>query len=337
VKVLIVAPAILPVPPLGYGGIESLLYNYAKALAARPDMRVTLAAPKFSYAPNCEIIETVDLANPLQVGREDLAYKKYHKRLGEFDAIHDFSHKGILGRLKQGLPQVKMLWHAYGGYPEPKYNLLALSQWHAAAMKEQYKQEIMWLPMGIDMNFYKPTETHGDYWVYTGHPAPTKGLFEAINYARKTAQQLHIIGGQVPAEGTQYRDRAMALCDGRQIVWLGEISNEKKRDELANARGFLFPVQQDEGSSLAIMEALASGLPVICSKRGAYEEMVPNTVGVCCKTEDEFLNIIANKAAVESFDRKKIREYAVSNYSLNRMCDAYISLYAELADGLTWA
>ena len=47
--------------------------------------------------------------------------------------------------------------------------------------------------------------------------------------------------------------------------------------------------------------------------------------------------MIANKGAVESFDRKKIREYAVEHYSLDKMCDAYIALYKELANGLRWA
>ena len=338
-KVVLIAPAAIAVPPLGYGGCEALVYNYAKALAERKDVEVTLIAPKFSYAPGVrEVIETVDLNNPLEPWREDLAYKRYHKRLKEFDAIHDFSHRGLVGRLNSGLPQVKMLWHAYGAYPEPKYNLMSLSEWHAARMKEQYKQEVAWLNMGVPTDFYKPREDGqaGDYWCYLGHPAPTKGMTEAITYARKSNQKLHIMGGQVPAEGAQYRDRAMALCDGKQIIWLGEVSNERKRDELAGARGFLFPVQQDEGSSLALMEAMACGLPCITSNKGAYPEMISKDMGVCCKTEDEYLNILANKGIVESFDRKKIREYAVSNYGLNTMCDAYIELYHELADGLMW-
>lgn len=319
------------------GGIEALVYNFGKKLAEHAE--VTLAAPKYSYIPGVkEVIETVNLQNPLEAQREDLAYKRYHKRLKEFDAIHDFSHKGIAGRIRQGLPQVKMLWHGYGNYPEPRYNLMALSQWHAGAMKEIYKQEVRYLHMGVDTDFYapKPDQEIGDYFCYIGHAVPTKGMVEAINYARKAQVKLHITGQSLPPEQAQWRERAVNLCDGKQIVWRGEVSNEAKRDELRAARGFLFPVQQDEGSSLAIMEALSCGVPVITANRAAYPELVTKDVGVCCRTEEEYLNVIANKAAVESFDRKKVRQRALDCFSLEVMVQNYLRLYGELQAGTVW-
>lgn len=302
------------------------------------NFEVWLAAPKYSYVPGIAgLIEGVDFNKPNMMNREDLAAKAYWKRLPEFDAIHDFSHRGVAGRLRK-LPLIKMLWHAYGSYPEPKYNLMALSNWHANAMKEIYHQAVRYLHMGVDTDFYapQPNQEVKDYFVYIGHPAPTKGMVEAITYARKAGVNLHITGQALPPEQQQFRERAVQLCDGKQIVWRGEVSNEVKRDELRAARGFLFPVQQDEGSSLALMEAMSCGVPAITADRAAYPELVTNEVGLLCKTEDQYLNALANKGGLESFDRKTIRQRALENFSLTKMCESYLHLYDSLKNGESW-
>ena len=342
-KVLLVAPVVTPVPPLGYGGIEFLISDYGRELAKSPGVEVTLAAPKYSHIPGCQDISTVNLNEPYNQWREDKAYKVYRDRIKDFDVVHDLSHKKVAGRLNSNIPQISVLWHAFsygqGNYPEPKYNLLAVSKWHAECMKEQYKQEVKYVTWGVDTEFYKPTgQPVGDYYLFIGHPAPTKGMHEAISMCLKTGQKLKIIGGQVPNDtaGVQYRDRAIAMCDGKQIIWLGEVSNARKRDELAGAKALFFPVQQVEGGSLTIEESLACGTPVLTSTLGAYPELVPSEVGVCCKSEPEYERILATPRWTDGYDRGKIREYAVREYSMQRVVNQYLALYVEVAAGARW-
>ena len=149
---------------------------------------------------------------------------------------------------------------------------------------------------------------------------------------------MKIIGGQVPNDtvGQQYRDRAIAMCDNKQIVWLGEVGNERKRDELASAKALFFPVQQEEGGSLTIEESLACGTPVLTSTRGAYPELVPSEVGVCCKSEPEYERILATPKWTDGYDRTKIREYAVKEYSMQRAVKQYLELYKQVSEGLRW-
>ena len=318
------------------GGIEKLAYDYCKELAKTAE--VTLAAPKFSYVPGVkEVIETVDVREQKNQWREDLAYKAYRKRIPEYDCVHDMSHKKIAGRLKK-IKGVFTLWHPAGSYPEPTYNLMAMSKWQADRMSEQYKQVCRFIHDGVDTDYYCPPSKQDiqDYFVFIGHPAPTKGMIEAINYCRKTNQKLHIIGGQVPAEETKYRDQAMAICDGKQIVYMGEVSNEVKRSELQRCRAYVHTEQQETPSSLSVMEAMSCGAPTIALDRGCMPELVNNEVGVLCKTEQDFLTIIANKGSIESFDRKKIREQAVKRFSLTRMATEYLACYGEVAAGTVW-
>lgn len=275
-------------------------------------------------------------------GREDAAFKVYRKRLKEFDVIHDCSHRKVAGRLKSNLPQIAILWHAWsmGGvnYPEPKYNLMAVGKWHAEEMARQYNQATKYVYWGIDDEFYKPAENQqiGDYYLTIGHPHPFKGTLDAIRMCLATKSKLKIIGGQIPGEDNSYANQCHAMCDGKMIEWIGEVSHERKRDELAGAVALLHPIQQDEGGSLTIAESLSCGTPVIATHRGEYPEMVPNTVGVTCRSEPEFEKILSQKNALLSFDRKKIREYAVQKFGMATCLKNYMQVYKEVSEGLRW-
>ena len=54
--------------------------------------------------------------------------------------------------------------------------------------------------------------------------------------------------------------------DGEQIVYLGEVSDDEKRDLFANARAFLFPILWPEplsgGFSFYLLKVIAYDIPI---------------------------------------------------------------------------
>ncbi len=79
--------------------------------------------------------------------------------------------------------------------------------------------------------------------------------------------------------------------DGMQanIICVGFQKNPYRY--LAQAKILLMPSSW-EGYGLAAVEALALGLPVICSDTGGLPEIVNSECGAICKTEDEYVRII---------------------------------------------
>ena len=62
------------------------------------------------------------------------------------------------------------------------------------------------------------------------------------------------------------------------MVFHGEVSNERKAELLAGARALLFPVREPEPFGLAMVEALASGTPVIAADTGGLRYVVRDGV-----------------------------------------------------------
>lgn len=72
----------------------------------------------------------------------------------------------------------------------------------------------------------------------------------------------------------ELRETAQRLGVGARIEWLGEISEEEKRDRYAHALGVLYP-PLDEDYGYVTLEAMLSARPVItCADSGGPLEFI---------------------------------------------------------------
>ena len=85
-KIGIVSAQVFPIPPLGYAGLEMIVWQRAKGLAGLGH-KVTVFAPDGSTCPGCEIVPT----GPPGGWDESQAYGKYWQKLLEQDCIIDDS------------------------------------------------------------------------------------------------------------------------------------------------------------------------------------------------------------------------------------------------------
>ncbi len=110
-------------------------------------------------------------------------------------------------------------------------------------------------------------ENRGSYAVSVSRLTPNKRV-DLIIQACRAAKMPLIIAGTGSDEG---RLRRMAQGDP-SISFVGEISEEEKRQLVGNARCFVFAAEDDFG--IAPVEALALGIPVVALARGGATETV---------------------------------------------------------------
>lgn len=108
----------------------------------------------------------------------------------------------------------------------------------------------------------------GDYALFVGRLTEEKGIETLIRAWDGLDIPLHIVGNG------PFFDRVARWGAARDNVKvLGWIASERVRAELAGARFLIFPSLWYEGFPIAILEAMASGVPVLASRRGSLGEL----------------------------------------------------------------
>jgi glycosyltransferase involved in cell wall biosynthesis len=83
--------------------------------------------------------------------------------------------------------------------------------------------------------------------------------------------------------------------DGRQIRFVGEVGGEDKQRLYGQARALLMPIRWPEPFGMVMIEALASGTPVLAFASGAAPEIVDHgQTGFLVTNEDEMARMLAD-------------------------------------------
>ena len=92
----------------------------------------------------------------------------------------------------------------------------------------------------------------------------------------------------------------------------------------------LFPIEWDEPFGLVMVEAMATGTPVIAFPGGSVPEIVRDRISgfICSNVEDA----AARVRDVQAIKPSAVRAYAQQYFSVERMVQDYLSLYRELFD-----
>ena len=118
--------------------------------------------------------------------------------------------------------------------------------------------------------------------------------------------------------------------DDDRVVHVDNISGEEKSRLLARAQAMLAPLQWDEPFGLALVEAMASGTPVIAIARGAAPELV--TEGVTGFLVQDVDGMTAAVSLAASLDPSACAAATRERFSPSAMAAAYFELYEELID-----
>jgi glycosyltransferase involved in cell wall biosynthesis len=114
-------------------------------------------------------------------------------------------------------------------------------------------------------------EGPGEYFLYLGRLSPEKGVMTLLPAAADLGERLMIVG-----DGPQADQIRRQLSTTAELM--GLVSPEELPDLVARARALLVPSVWYEPAGRVVMEAYASGVPVIASRIGALPEVVEEGV-----------------------------------------------------------
>lgn len=159
-------------------------------------------------------------------------------------------------------------------------------------------------------------------------------LFQAFSKLDHKKYKLKLVVIGRGSENSKLQELAKKLPYSERIKFWGECEEVAKLYRLIDI--FVLP-SENEGISNTILEAMASGLPVIATKVGGNPELVQHEhTGLLIPPNDcdELVNAL-NFYIEKTPEMRKVhgsnaRERAVSKFSLDRMIKQYETLYKSL-------
>lgn len=148
-----------------------------------------------------------------------------------------------------------------------------------------------------------------------------KNLAHCVQSCKKANKHLHIAGG-----------RWWGLS--RFIHSHGMVDQSQKNKLMDQCDALLFPVRWHEPFGIAIIEAMARGLPVIGSPFGSLPELITSEVGVICKSYDDLLKTVSR--GENHFNADKIRSTVEEKFSHKIMTKNYVGFYEKVLKGETF-
>ncbi len=183
------------------------------------------------------------------------------------------------------------------------------------------ESEVLYPPVDIDM-FEINTGEREDYYVIASTLVPYKRIELAIEACNQLGRKLKIVG-----EGPHRKELERRARD--TVEFFGYMPHEDLAALLRNARGFIFPGEEDFG--IAPLEAMASGTPVIAfGKGGALETVVEGKTGIFFKepTPESLMKTLEHFEQ-EKFDPMECGKQA-EKFSQSRFEDGLRESIAEL-------
>ncbi|MBA2717654.1 MAG: glycosyltransferase family 4 protein [Chloroflexi bacterium] len=340
-----IAPTYERVPPRTYGGTELIVHLVTEELVARGH-DVTLFATGDSETTG-RLRSVTPVAQRYGDSSGDGPTHAEHLHLanvqaaflaaadGAFDIVHN--HAGVEGLVlaaSSRTPVISTMHNQFASASQPVWD--AYPWFHhavSAASAATFPVHGARPPIhhGIDVgSFTFGEQPDGDFLLFLGRFSQAKGADRALEAATRAGRRLILAGKIDPADAAHVNARIQPAIDGDRVHYVGEVDGAAKRDLLARADALLFPIEWDEPFGLVMVEALASGTPVIGFRRASVPEVVED--GVTGFVVDDLEGMVEAIGQVESIDRRVCRTAAEERFTVRRMVDDVEKMYRAVLD-----
>ncbi len=335
-RIALIAPPFIPVPPTRYGGTELFIANLAVGLktlghevVVYTNGEATVPVERRWLYPESEW----PIEGEVHGSLKDINHSAWAvaDASGNCDIVHLNNAPGLVYSRFVPTPFVYTLHHPhvkglsqfYSYYPDLQYVTISHFQ-----RRQETMPRIATIHHGLNFAKYRLTTEKQPYLAFIGRIAPVKGTHLAIAAAQKAGIPLKIAGEVQPMFRDYFEAEVKPHLDGRFIEYIGEAGMEEKNELLGNATAMLFPIQWDEPFGLVMIEAMACGTPVVAMPGGAVPEIVKAGVsGAIVGNVDE---MAAEVQRVGRLDPVQVRDYAESTFSLDRMVRQYAGIYEKI-------
>lgn len=333
-RIAVIAPPWLPVPPPAYGGTERVIDVLCRALqAAGHDLMLFTTGESTCPVERRWVFETArrtDGATPVSemthvIGAYDAV------RQWRADIVHDHTLFGPL--YAERFPDLRVVTTNHGPFDGdlgPIYRVLAqrtpviaISHHQAAAARVTPIAAV--IHHGVDLDQFPMGGGCGGYALFLGRMCPEKNVDGAIRIARRAGWPLRIAAKLCePAEYEYFRSEVEPLLGG-EIEYIGEVGGTDKLRLLGEAGCLLNPIAWPEPFGMVMIEALACGTPVVATPRGAATEIVDHgETGWLASGES---NLAKAMGDIAQLDRTACRAAAKARFSARRMAAEHADLF----------
>ena len=336
-KIALVAPPFITVPPTDYGGTELFIAQLAEGLQST-GMEVVVYTNGESTV-NAERRWRYDKAQ-WPIKQDQYAWQKEADHTAwavqdaarTCDAIHVQSPQGLICAQLTNLPFIftlhgphdDRLSELYARYPDVHY--VCISQFQRS---QESMPHLRTVHHGIDLSQYRLQESKQQYLSFIGRIAPIKGTHLAIDVAKGAGIPLKIAGDIQPSYRDYFEAKIKPHLDGNFIEYIGLAGLEAKNELLGNSLAMLFPIQWNEPFGLVMVEAMACGTPVLALAGGSVPEIVRDGAsGYICRSVTQLGKALA-KLQANPMNPADLRRYVQENFSLERMVAGYRKVYAD--------
>ena len=357
-KIAILAPLKRELSKDTKGGRPRIVYNLVEGLVERShDVTVFGTGDSVTGGKLIPIIPKALFHLP-QVENEfyrhliylSVMIEELRKYKGQFDVIHNHVYPEVLPLLvsaELGAPMVTtvhtqmtpQLGDFFARYPKTYFAPISDRQ-KALYPDLHYTQTVY---NGIDETAFSFSGNPGSYLLFVGrirefftdekgNKVDPKGVTDAIRVAKASGIPLKIIGN---VESFPFFEREIAPHLSDTIQFIGNPKSAEGNLTLAErvtlyqgAKALLLPVHWEEPFGIVMIEALATGTPVVAYRMGAIPEVIdPGKTGFVVENEVEMVEAVGK---LDSIHRADCRRSVEARFTIAKMVEGYEEVYQKI-------
>lgn len=343
-RIGIIAPPWLPVPPPAYGGTEAVIDRLARGIIdAGHEVVLWTTGDSTCEVPFAWVFNESkpDRMGNSAVEMQHLIHGYDTLRSCGCDIIHDHTLLGpVYSHRYPDLPVVTTNHGPFNGELTDLYQSISSHVPVIAISHEQARTAGLLPVAGVIHHGLDPArfpvgdgagDERGEYYLFLGRMAPEKGARRAAQAAAMAGVRLKIAAKMREPWERDFFEQAVQPLLNDDIEYVGEVGGSEKLELIGSAKALLNPIRWSEPFGLVMIEALACGTPVVAFPEGSVPEIVDH--GISGLLVDSTEAMAEQLEKVDGLSRESCRAQVEEYFSTERMVAEHLELYEEILQG----
>jgi glycosyltransferase involved in cell wall biosynthesis len=337
-RIGLIAPPWVPVPPPAYGGTELVIDNLARGLKELGhDVRLFTVGESTCPVPTEYLYREPRAPIGLSIVESAHVVAAY-EALADVDLIHDHTLLGPLVAGSAGVRRPPVVTTNHGPFTDETRPIWSAITQHASLICISHSQArasgsvpvSAVIHHGIDLDVHQAGPGGGDYLMFIGRMSADKGVHHAVRIAKEAGLPLVMATKMREAAEIEYFNAQVRPLLASEDQMPMEMPLRRRLSLLRGATALLNPITWREPFGLVMAEALASATPVLAFANGAAPEIVdPGRTGFLCRDEADMARAVGK---VSQIDRDECRNAAERRFSLQRMARDHERFYRRVLE-----